>query len=359
MMKPKLTELALKDLHFDPENPRLPQRLKHAQEPDVLRYLLLECNVVELMLSIVQQGFFLGEPLLVVPDNKGGYTVVEGNRRLGALKLLQADMPIPVMPTQVGQARQSGSHFPTSIPAIIFSHRDEILTYLGYRHITGIKEWDALAKARYLRQLRDKHGSDDVEAHKSLAREIGSKAPHVAKLLTGLTLVERARDTGLLDRLSLDEDNIPFSLLTTGIGYENICKFIGLENGSDVRADALKPQEFEEFFRWVFDKGSRNKTILGDSRNFDQLARVVANDSALDKLRSGYSLKEADLYTSGPLDALRSLLREAEERIESAQAALKVAADGVNSSDLEVTDRIRKAASILHGSLAGLLNPDE
>lgn len=356
-MKPTLTELKLESLHFDPDNPRLPQGLKHASEPEVLKYLLLECNVVDLMLSIVQQGFFPGEPLLVVPIDKENYIVVEGNRRLGALKLLQKGTQIPVMPTQVAQARESGENFPDTIPAIVFQHRDEILTYLGYRHITGIKEWDALAKARYLRQLRGKHGDDDTEAHKALAREIGSKSPHVAKLLTGLTLIERARDSGLLSRFKLEEDEIPFSLLTTGIGYENICKFIGLESSADVRAENLKSNEFEEFFQWVFDKTGRKKTVLGDSRNFDKMARVVANDAALEKLRDGFSLEEADLFTSGPLEAFRSLLREAEERVSNANATLKVA-DGLSSADLEMTEKLRRSANMLHGALTVLLNPE-
>ena len=239
MQQPTLKASDLTNLHFDPENPRLPERLRHAAEPAVLEYLLLECNLIELMLSIGQQDFFVGEPLLVVPRAEGGLTVVEGNRRLGSLKLLQAGVHAPVMPNQVAQAREVANFHPTLIPVLEFQHRDEILTYLGYRHITGIKEWDALAKARYLRQLRAKHTGDHATVHKALAREIGSKAAHVAKLLTGLTLLEHARDTGLLSRLKLQEDDIPFSLLTTGIGYEKLCNFIGLGGSSDVDAAGI------------------------------------------------------------------------------------------------------------------------
>lgn len=357
MQQPTLTTSELQDLHFDPENPRLPERLKHAAEPAVLEYLLLECNLIELMLSIGQQDFFVGEPLLVVPRAEGGLSVVEGNRRLGALKLLQAGTQAPVMPNQVAQARGVANHNPTQIPVLQFQHRDEILTYLGYRHITGIKEWDALAKARYLRQLRAKHTGDHADVHKALAREIGSKAAHVAKLLTGLTLLEHARDAGILNRLKLQEDDIPFSLLTTGIGYENICAFIGLGGSSDVEAAGIKEKEFEEFFTWVFDK-STSTTVLGESRNFDKLARVVANDQALVQLRRGESLNDADMYTSGPLQAVRKLMHEAEHRISGAQNGLAFA-DGLDATDVAQAERIRKAAAALYGAINLLVNPQD
>jgi hypothetical protein len=357
-MQPKMHNVQLKDLHFDPDNPRLPSHLRHAPETEVLQYLLLECNLIELMLSIGEQNFFIGEPILVVPRNAGGYIVVEGNRRLGSLKLLQPGVISSVMPTQVSKAQAGAKFHPTNIPVLEFKAREEILTYLGYRHITGIKEWDSLAKARYLRQLRLQHGSDHVEAHKILAREIGSKAPTVAKLLTGLTLLEKARDTKVLSDLKLREEDIPFSLLTTGIGYENICKFIGLGGSSDVEANNIKQVEFKEFFTWVFAKVSGSVTVLGESRNFDKLARIVANDQALQELRRGAPIENADLYTSGPLEAVRKLMLEAENRINSAQAGLSFA-DGFDSSDVAQSDRLKKAAAALHGALHGLVNPTD
>lgn len=349
MQGPTLEYAALQELHFDADNPRLPQRLSATDEMAVLEYLLLEGNLIGLMLSIGQQDFFVGEPLLVVPATAGGLTVVEGNRRLGALKLLQAGVHAPVMHSQVAKAREDALFHPTNIPVLKFRQRDEILTYLGYRHITGIKEWDSLAKARYLQQLRARHQTDHVTAHRILAREIGSKAVHVAKLLTGLTLLAHARDAGVLNRLRVQEDDIPFSLLTTGISYESICRFIGLASSSDVECANLKEREFAEFFTWVFDK-SGTITVLGESRNFDKLARVVANEQALARLRAGASLETADMYTAGPLEAVRKLMYEVEQRLSGVQNGLSFA-EGLDASDVVTAERIRKAAAALSGAM--------
>lgn len=352
-----LAHIRLADLHFDPQNPRLPEHLKHAPESDVLEYLLLETGLIELMLSIGQQDFFIGEPLLVSPSHDGKtIIVVEGNRRLAALKLLHGDVQPTVMPGQVKQAREMATFRPDNIPCLKFRSRDEILTYLGYRHITGIKEWEPLAKARYLKQLREKHGPDHAAAHRELAKEIGSKSSHVAKLLTGLSLIERARDIGILNKLRMREDDIPFSLLTTGIGYPGICSFIGISGSSDVEIKNLKEENFKEFFSWVFEK-TQGKTTLGESRNFDKLNRVLLNPTACDELRRGASLESADIYTSGPLETFRKFLKEAEDKIANASNALSKA-DGINESDSAQAHRLRTAAIALAGAIHAVVSPE-
>ena len=358
MSSPNLKLISLDELHFDPQNPRLPDRLKGANDDQVLKYFLLECNLIELMLSIGEKGYFAGEPLMIVKnEDSPGYIVVEGNRRLGALKLLQDNTAIPVMESAVQQTRASAKEKPTEATTLEFKRRDDILVYLGYRHITGIKEWDALAKAKYLTQLRKLHAPNDhIAAHKALAKEIGSKAPTVAKTLTGYNLLIKAQDLGILNKLRLEEDDISFSLLTTGISFEGISNFIGLDGSGDVELKNLKENEFEEFFRWTFEKINGSHTILGESRNFSKLARVVSNSSALHALRRGDTLETADLLTSGPLDAIRNHLFSAEKSLQTAQDILSIA-DGLSTIDFEHADRIRKIAISLASSIKSLITP--
>ncbi len=343
--------LDLRDLHFDPLNPRLPSSLHRADDGPVLEYLLLEANLVELMQSIGEKGYFEGEPLLVVPRPapQTGYWVVEGNRRLGALKLLASADPAPVKPREVEQVRASANHKPTSIPVLAFPERDEILGYLGYRHITGIKEWSPLAKARYLKQLRAQHGDDHLLAHRALARTIGSKSTNVAKLLTGYALLEHARDVGLLSEIKQSEDDIEFSLLTTGIGYDGIQKFIGLDGIADVDLGNLKGDEFREFFKWIFDRRG-GSTVLGDSRKFKQLNKIVLHADALAAVRRSEGIETAYLYTSGPLEALRTFMVEAEKSLKAAQDT-SIHAVGLENSDVSFSHRLARAAQNLYVSL--------
>lgn len=355
MNKPELQYVNLSHLEFDPENPRLPDRLKGQPDSEILRFFVLECNLVELMMSIGEKDYFAGEPLMAAPlGGDGRLVIVEGNRRLGALKLLQDTTPIPVQENLIQQVRNTAKFKPDVIPVLIFEKREDILSYLGYRHITGIKEWDSLAKARYLAQLRKLHDEHDHDAaHKALAKEIGSKSTTVAKLLTGLKLLQRAEDLGILDRLKITPDDIPFSLLTTGIGWEGIQEFIGLNGITDVSANDLNSEHFEEFFTWVFDK-RHGPTALGESRNFAMLARVVRSSPALTMLRRGEPLERADLLTSGPLEAVRTNLMAADKSLQTVQETLAIV-EGLTPSDVEHAQRVQKAASFLVSSMRTLL----
>ena len=75
-------------LEFDKENPRLPTSVRNQDEASILNYLATETSIENLMTSIGENGFFPGEAMVVTPHNSK-YTVIEGNRRLAALRLLQ------------------------------------------------------------------------------------------------------------------------------------------------------------------------------------------------------------------------------------------------------------------------------
>lgn len=138
---PQNTKMPLDQLVFDPENPRLPGRLHHADDEQVLDYLLEEGDLADLMISLGTQGYYDAEPLLVT-RRKGGsnvYIVVEGNRRLAALKLL--DNPDLATNTRksntVKKISNEAEYHPKEISVQIYNDRKDILWYLGYRHITG------------------------------------------------------------------------------------------------------------------------------------------------------------------------------------------------------------------------------
>lgn len=78
------------NLHLDKEmNPRLPTRLIGKSDQEILKYMIEDANVIDLMASIGENGYFLGEPLLVVTTGQEDqFIVVEGNRRLSSVMLL-------------------------------------------------------------------------------------------------------------------------------------------------------------------------------------------------------------------------------------------------------------------------------
>lgn len=102
-----------------------------------------------------KNGFFPGEPLIAVKEGDK-YTVVEGNRRLTAVKLIhnpyECDRPSSRM-IEIAESAKDKLGTLEKLPVIVRDTRAEILPYLGFRHITGVKQWEPLSKARYIEQL--------------------------------------------------------------------------------------------------------------------------------------------------------------------------------------------------------------
>src|SRR4051812_34026952 len=185
----------LEELRLDPQNPRLPEEVQDSTQEEILEYLARQATLEELARSFVDNGYFAHEPLLVekLDDH---YVVLEGNRRLAALKiLLQApeatangltlavDAPIPERAAEL-----------SAVPCL-WATREEVRKYLGFRHIGGIKTWSAEAKARYLYDDVERTVAQEVEnPFADVARRVGSNAQGVRTSYTAMALLRAARE---------------------------------------------------------------------------------------------------------------------------------------------------------------------
>ncbi len=278
------------------------------------------------MSAIASNGFFLGEPVVVCPHPsiKDDYIVIEGNRRLSACKLLQnpseCDKPSAAMITIADRAANK----PNKIPVVVAPTRDSVLPYLGFRHITGIKEWDPLAKARYINQLFNlTNKKEAVEGrYQVVAQTIGSRRDHVKRNLDALAVYHVMEKSDFFQIQGLGEETIKFAVLSTALADEKIGEFVGTakrvetdEDGTPVRQSTnpivnpsnLKPATIKELSQWLFEK-KEGKTVIGESRNLRELAAVIDTPKALQALRAKSSLAYAYRLTSGAnIDFLQHL----------------------------------------------------
>lgn len=320
MNPPIVTRIATALLEFDPENPRFYRLNDSHSVSAVIEEMLDDEGVQDLMASIGQKGYFEGEPLLVTNEN-GRLIVVEGNRRLAAVKLLNQEIPPPARRlNSVTQLRNDAVVAPpVELPCIEYSSRREVMRYLGYRHITGIKEWDALSKAKYLADIRQEFYADLAvgDQMKSLAKDIGSRSDYVGQLLTALGLYIIAEDRNFFD-LPMAQKDVEFSYLTTALNYKKITDWLGLDSRTDIEMPGLNADNLKRAFAWMFPKDQQGRTIIGESRNLDKLAEVVSSTHAVEVLEDTGRLSEAYLYSEGPQVALENALKQANERVQIA-----------------------------------------
>jgi hypothetical protein len=351
----KIELVELKSLRFDPKNPRLPPNLDGTKEREVLGWMLAEGNIPELMASIGSAGYFPGEPLLVIPGRaKGTFDVIEGNRRLTAIKLLNDPKLAPSRARAVQQVCDEATFKPTQIPVIKYTSREELLDFLAYRHITGVKAWEPLAKARYLGQMFDnlsKVSKIGMEAKfKRLAKQIGSRADYVERLLTGLWLFDLIAEHSFFRIKELDENTIDFGILTTSLTYRNITTFIDLPDSVTPALKGINVEHVGELTSWMFERDSEGQTRLGESRHLRDLNTVLGVDAALEAFRGGKPLRDALRLTEHPSQVFRGALLSARANLELARDYMHMVRKPT-SVDLDLLEEIGRISEGVKAAL--------
>ena len=338
--------LNIDKLEFDKENPRLPKTVA-PKDSEIIKYLASKTGITDLMTSIGVNGFFPGEAIVVTPSEDDKYTVLEGNRRLAALRLLQ-NPELAGNIRSITRAAEEATHTPTQIPVHVVESRDDALQYLGFRHISGVQRWDPLAKARYLKLLFEQLSSEPEQRCIEVAREIGSKSNAVRRNLDALAAYEAIERRDFFSIEDLDEGSFQFGVFYTAIGDLEIASFVGVRKDDKPthpidNPESLKEKPLKELTEWMFKKDSHGSTTLGESRNIGKLSAVVANSDALEKLRQGVSLDSAFSATVDNRKVFLGDITRATEHLKLANSNLH----SVSSNDQEAVGIVREAMEVL------------
>lgn len=291
-MKNNIDLISLEKLELDWQNPRLPSKLRKSKskKAEIINWMLQDASIIELMLAIGESGFFIGEAILVVFDKKKKkYVVIEGNRRLTSVLLLNKPELATLHRKKIAKLIDEVEHIPTEIPCIVFDCRSDITQYLGYRHVTGVKSWGILSKARYLDELSKEINSGSLgDKCRELAKAIGSRSDHVKKLLISYWIYEAVEEEGFFGIPNLDETTIYFNYYADSLGKENIRNFIKIDVQSDAPLSKLKLKNLNELTGWFFRKNDNGGTrVLGNSEQLKMLNEVIGDPEAFDYFRGG------------------------------------------------------------------------
>ena len=297
-MKQEIKYVDIDRLHLDLYNPRLPKSKQGKDESVVIEYLLLEAATLELMESIGENDFFVGEMLLAIPNEEkaGNYIVIEGNRRLTAVLLLNNPELASVKKAAIRDIIESSKFKPSSLPCLVFNTREEIQKYIGFVHITGKKSWRMLEKARYLYDLRfsEKFQSlSFIDACKEMARVIGSRSPYVRKMLTSYQLYTLIEDEKFYQIDGLSDSTFFLNYFSDGLQKENIRKYMGVDLDSEDPTKDLNKENLKELVTWWFKKNEGVSRVIGDSEGMRKLNEVLGNEVALAAFKKGVNIDAA------------------------------------------------------------------
>lgn len=351
MVSDKFQYCDIKNLLLDPENPRLPSEMERSQG-QMLDFLARTTSIEELMGAIGENGFFDGEALIAVPaKDDGKFTVVEGNRRLAALRLLLEPDLIPNK-KRIQDIASSVPHKPQTIPIALYENRGQVLNYLGNRHIAGVKPWGPLAKARYIEQLFEDSdlNADFNDRCREVARRIGSRRDFIHKSLRALSVLTIIEEENFFEFEDLDEDSIKFSLLTTALDYEGIRKYFMTDISKPiVDSSTVNREKLKNLVFWIFVKtGEGKRSRIGESRNLTKLSDILGSPSACKAFIGGATIEQAYLLTEGVVADFEALCFQIQERLRDANAL--VADVSLSRQMIDTINSIFKQATRLKGT---------
>jgi hypothetical protein len=335
-------------IDLDPENPRFAPEERGQTQRKILETLLEQHNLEEIAESICAGGFVPLDPFIVVRES-GKLTMVEGNRRLAVIQLfLKPELTPPRYQHEWDDFRSRISTETIDsmkrIQVWLYPDRKalEVVSYVGYRHVTGIKEWDTEQRAQYAADLiEDKNGD---WTYSRVADVMGTKAAYVEKLYVAHRICEQA----LSDEIDgAERMRDKFGILLRLIQASNVRSFLGIDLPGDPKK-SQKPvrktgRDFEDFVRWAFGT-EEHKKILEDSRDITKYGQILASEESVRYLRASDdpSFERAYEKSGGRREGLVDNLFGAEVRLEEAVPLVRE-----YRSDNAVINGVRRCTSYM------------
>ena len=335
-----------KDLSLDPLNPRLTDSEFSVRDQDkILKRLWTEFNVAEIVDSIIASNAFWKHEPLVAVEEKGALLVIEGNRRLAAVKLLlseekQRAIGASAIPAISPELKNDLEHLP-----VILRTRRGVWDFIGYKHVKGPQEWDSIAKAEYISRIHEQYGVSLDQ----IAKAIGDRNATVERLYHGLKVLRQAEDAGVFnaeDRYYQKRD-FAYSHLWTGLGYEGIREFLGLKNRSRSERKPVRNEKVEalgELLLWMYGSKKEDVQPLVQTQNphLRQLDEALRSPRGIAALRRNFSLQAAVDAARGDSRLLLDALVASEKNLREAKGYFSTGYSGQQ----EVSDTIDNVHSL-------------
>lgn len=278
---------SLSELRLDPFNPRLRKDEEGSDEPKLISIMLDRFKIEEVAESVLVAGWLEQDPLIAVVEDDE-CRVVEGNRRLTAVKLLLNPQLAPPSrqskwSSLSGQLDAESRNAISSLRVRVYPDRDdkEVSAYIGFRHVTGVLPWPALEKASYIARLAARGAS-----YSELAEKLGSYPSHMARHHLAFELVEQADHWEIEGREQMSN---AFGVLLRALQTDGVRTFLDISTAEHPTGNVdpvpeSSKENFADFVRWTFGTEKRIR-VLPESRELTKWSKILQSDAAVRYLK--------------------------------------------------------------------------
>jgi hypothetical protein len=259
-------------LHLDAKNPCLGRETTARAPREIIQYLFEHDKALEVAQSIATRGFFPNEPLLAIKENDE-LVVVEGNRRLAALKALRE--PGLLEGSYQRQLERLAKQIEdlsdiASVPVTIAPSRRATDRQVAGRHIgTPVLAWQAENRASFiLDKLAEGYTNNQLQD------QLGFSLADIQAARQTRAIADMARSLDLPEEVKAKLENPRAKLFTTlervfdsSVGRE----YLMVEPDSDhgIRGTTTKTEFLRGFTRLVTDiaLGRQSSRTLNTNEN--------------------------------------------------------------------------------------------
>lgn len=320
----------LQEINLDPYNPRLGRSIdgEHLSQDEIFDRMQ-DWSLEELAISFLESGFWIHEAVLCIeeePDNGKNLIVVEGNRRIAALKRLKRAFSGEENSRkwlQIIDGVPQPDQLFNEVPIIKIGSRDEISSFLGFRHVTGIKQWAPPEKAQFIAKMIN----ENRLSYRDVMHRIGSKTPTIERMYIAYCIL---RQMDSIEDIYVKEVEDRFSVLFLSLRSRGVREFLGIDDKFNIDPQDVYPpisrgneRNLVEFSLWLF--GDENtRPVVNDSRQIDKFAKVLSSVEGVNYLRmiKRPSLEKAFIVAGGALEEIYELVSSAAYSLQEALSTI-------------------------------------
>jgi ParB-like nuclease family protein len=348
-------------LDFDPSNPRLIESgIDAPSDAQIIKVLADGSDLSELVASIATNGYIDIEPLIVqrIDDR---FRVLEGNRRLAAIRILQepslakgTGIAVPPLKDEVKKSLNKVTAYAVSSP-------DQARDFIGFKHINGPHKWDAIAKARFAADWykKERNNGDNLE---KIAQRLGDGHDTVVRLVNGMFVLDQAEEAKVFEMNNrYPGRKFAFSHLYTALTRPGYREFLGLPE--EWRAEDPKPnpvpknklENLRTLMIWLYGSKSDEIEPVINSQNPDikNLGVVLTSARARTTMLLRSNLREAYALVEPKGIRFEAALINAKQETEKAISQI-AGYDPTDSTLLEIGEDLRDTSEQLYTSMSSI-----
>lgn len=333
-LKPYKTQMiSPEELILDAKNPRLyngKNFTENADPHELVKALADSADLEELIKSISENGYMSIEPLIVM-EKGSKYVVLEGNRRLAAIKLLTE--PGLAQKCRVVVPKELDSHVVESLKEVavyLVNDESEARSFIGFKHVNGPHKWDSFAKAQFAYKWFINERDDGLTID-DITKKLGDSNNTVRSIVSAMFVLEQAKNNDVydihIDRMS---PKFSFSHLYTALNRSEYKDFLGLERDWNVTLlDNPVPNKnldkLKDVLVGLYGSKRDKRTSLISSQNPDlkYFGEVLVNEASYDAFKSGVeSLSELYKQAGDPLQHIKDSFLEINKQLDTISSVL-------------------------------------